>query len=89
MPRIDFRHIHRYGSRVEGISVPVVLRSGAEVIDILSHVDTGASNCLFARAHGQMLKLDIEAGDPKKFSTATGRIETFGHLVSLTVTDAS
>jgi hypothetical protein len=32
-----------------------------------------------------MLKLRIEDGDPKTFSTATGGVQTFGHVVSLTV----
>jgi hypothetical protein len=63
MPRIEFSQIHSYSSRVEGISLPVVLRSGAETIDLLAYVDTGASNCLFEREHGEMLNLNIEAGD--------------------------
>src|SRR5437588_690207 len=85
VPRLEFRSIHRYGSKGEGISVPVLLRSGAAAIDILAYVDTGSSNCLFRREHGEMLKLKIEDGYPKTFSTATGSVQTFGHLVSLTV----
>jgi len=41
-----------------------------------SHVHTDAS-----RVEG------IEAGDPKIFSTATGRVNAFGHMVSLEVLD--
>jgi hypothetical protein len=41
-----------------------------------SHVHTYAS-----RVEG------IEAGDPKIFSTATGRVNAFGHMVSLEVLD--
>ena len=48
---------------------------------MLAYVDTGASNCLFERELGEMLRLDIEAGQPKTFSTATARVETFGHRV--------
>ena len=73
--------------REVGISLPVVLRRGPETVDLLAHVDTVATNCLFEREHGEMLNLDIEAGQPKTFSTATGRVETFGHLVSLDVMD--
>jgi len=51
----------------------------------MAQVDTGASNCLFRREHGEVLKLKMEDGDPRTFSTATGPLRTFGHLVSLTV----
>lgn len=87
MPRLDFSHIHCYESRLEGITLPLVLRSAGETVDLLAHVDTGASNCLFEREHGEMLNLDIEAGDPKAFSTATGHIHAFGHMVSLEALD--
>ena len=87
MPQLEFRHVHRYASRVQGITLPVVLRNGADAIDLLARVDTGASNCLFEREHGEMLNLDIDAGEPKTFSTATGRVDAFGHLVSLEVLD--
>lgn len=85
MPRLEFSHVHSYPSRVEGITLPLVLRSAEETVDLLAHVDTGASNCLFEREHGEMLNLDIESGDPKTFATATGRINAFGHVVSLEV----
>jgi hypothetical protein len=87
MPRLEFSHVQSYASRAEGISLPVVLRSRGERIDLIASVDTGASNCLFERAHGEVLNLDIEAGDAKTFLTATGRVDAFGHMVSLEVLD--
>jgi Aspartyl protease len=87
MQNLEFSHVYSYSSRVEGIALPVVLRSGDETVDLLAHVDTGASHCLFEREHGEMLNLEIERGDPKSFSTATGRLDAFGHLVSLEVLD--
>lgn len=65
--------------------MPVVLRSSGKNVHLFASIDTGASNCLFEREHGELLNLDIEAGDAKTFSTANGRIETFGHVVSLEV----
>src|SRR5258708_21250262 len=62
MPRLEFSHVHSYVSKGEGITLPLVLRSGEETVDLLAQVDTGASNCLFEREHGEMLNLDIEAG---------------------------
>jgi predicted aspartyl protease len=46
-------------------------------------VDTGASNCLFEREHGEMLDIDVETGESKTFWTANGRVETFGHVVEI------
>ena len=45
--------------------------------------DTGASHCLFERRHAELLNLEVEAGDPLAFRTATGRVEAFGHLVTI------
>ena len=85
MPSLEFSHLHSYPARVEGIALPVILRNGKEATDVLAFVDTGASNCLFEREHGELLGLEIETGQPKTFWTATGRVETFGHLVALEV----
>jgi hypothetical protein len=52
---------------------------------VLAFVDTGASNCLFERAVGEMLGLDIETGDLKVFSAASGPVKAFGHMVSVNV----
>jgi len=83
MARIEFSHIHSYKTTQEGIPLAVVLKSGDETVDLLAHIDTGASSCLFACEQGEMLSLDIEAGEPKVFQTATGRLHTFGHVVTL------
>ena len=65
--------------------MPVVLKNDGESVDVLAFVDTGASNCLFERQYAELLNLEIEAGDPKTFWTATGRVETFGHTIELDV----
>ena len=85
MPKLDFNSVHSYSPQSEGIALPVVLRYGAEAVDLLAFVDTGASNCLFQREHGELLGFEIESGQPKTFWTATGRLETFGQLVTLEV----
>ena len=63
-----------------GIPVPIVLRSGSERADLFAYIDTGASDCLFARGQGELLGLNIESGEPKTFRTASGRIQAFGHI---------
>jgi hypothetical protein len=63
----------------------VVLRNGGEAVKLLAYLDTGASNCLFERKHGELLNLEIEAGDRRIFRTATGGVDAFGHVVELEV----
>jgi hypothetical protein len=87
VPRLDFAHVHSYSSSAEGVALPIALRSGPETVDLLAYIDTGASNCLFEREYGEMLLLNVEAGQPKTFWTATGPVDTFGHVVSLEVFD--
>jgi len=78
MPAIEFSRIHRYAPGADGVSLPVILGSGAERVKLVAYVDTGAGNCLFERKHGELLNLDVEDGDPRAFRTATGRVEAFG-----------
>jgi predicted aspartyl protease len=67
--------------------LPVVLRHGDGVADVLAFVDTGASHCVFARAQADLPGLDIEAGDRRSFSTAAGPVRTFGHWVTIEAFD--
>ena len=55
------------------------------MVKLPASVDTGASNCLFERKHAELLNLDLEAGDRKTFRTATGRVDAFGHRVTMEV----
>ena len=83
MPAIEFSRAHSYLPGADGIALPVFLNNGLERVKLLAHVDTGASRCLFERRHGELLNLDVEAGDQITFRTATGRVEAFGHLVTI------
>ena len=85
MHQLEFSQVYRYRSTASGISIPVVLKSGGEVADLLAYLDTGASDCLFERKHGELLDLEIEAGDRRTFRTATGGVDAFGHIVELEV----
>ncbi len=83
MPAIEFSRAHSYLLEADGISLPVFLNNGAERVKLLANVDTGASHCLFERRQAELLDLDVEAGDPMTFRTATGRVEAFGHLITI------
>jgi hypothetical protein len=85
MPSLEFSQVHHYDSTEGGISMPAVLRSGGKTTRLVAYLDTGAANCLFERKHGEMLKLEIEAGDRRTFSTVAGGVVAFGHFVQLEV----
>jgi len=74
MPRLEFSHRHIYSGHEQGISLPIILRSGDERADLVAKIDTGATNCLFDRQQGEALDLDIENGH---------RVEAFGHIVQI------
>jgi hypothetical protein len=85
MAKLEFSRTHSYPSTVAGISMPVVLKCGDDAVHLLGYLDTGASHCLFERRHGELLRLDIEAGDRRAFGTATGSVVAFGHVVQLEI----
>lgn len=81
--RLDFGISHTYNDRDNGISIPVKLIAGTRDVDLTAIVDTGSTFCLFERAIGEWLGLDIEAGDRQEFRTAAGRFVAFGHELTL------
>jgi hypothetical protein len=85
MAELAFTHSYKYKDAAGGIELPVVLIGTSETVDLVACLDTGASNCLFERLHGELLNLDVESGGPKTFRTATGRVETIGPLITLSV----
>src|ERR1051326_8579193 len=85
METLAFRTSHAYDTQQSGITVPVFLSCGGARVELHAKVDTGASACIFARGHGELLRLDIESGMPEYFGTATGRFKAYGHTVTLSV----
>lgn len=85
--RLEFSQVHSYSGKASGISIPIRVRSGARTVDVLAYIDTGASDCLFERIVGETLRLDVEAGEPRGFATAAGRVQTFGHSVIIETLD--
>ena len=59
--------------------------SGDKKIGLTASIDTGASHCLFERAYGEGLEIDLEQGDRIAFHTANSRFEAFGHEIILSV----
>ncbi len=82
---LRFSQRYVYDSRIEGITIPVVLKSGSERIDLLAKIDTGASDSLFERDYAEALSLRVEEGLRKTFSTANSRFEAYGHELAIEV----
>ncbi len=85
METLSFRLSYAYDLQQIGITVPIILSLGALQVELQAKVDTGASACIFARGHGELLGLAIESGRPEYFGTATGRFKAYGHSLTLTV----
>ena len=83
---ISFQYTHDYGtySRTDGIVVPIGLSiGGRSVPELLAKLDTGAEDCIFQREYGEQWGLEIESGLPKRFGSAAGGFDAFGHAVDI------
>lgn len=85
--QLEFERLLKYDTREQGISVSVKLSLGQSSVDVLAKLDCGASNCVFERAHGEFLEIEVESGYLRSFSTATGYFDAYGHSVTMTVED--
>ena len=85
MHRLQFTRIHQYASRDGSVTVPVVLRSGVNAVDLVASVDTGASNCLFESAYATELGLELTDGILTRFRTANSNFDAYGHEVEVDV----
>lgn|SRR5271166_5902115 len=83
--KINFSERHKYDSRLEGITVPAVLKTGREEIELLAKLDTGSAYCLFERGCGEALGLPIEDGVHETIRTVNSRFDAYGHVISIQV----
>jgi hypothetical protein len=56
-------------------------------VSLTAKIDTGADYCLFERAFGERLGLDVESGPKRPFRTVAGRFEAHEHLVVIETFD--
>lgn len=82
---LTFRTKHRYETTKIGITVPVELTDSSNVVQVDAKLDTGASFCIFERAYGEMLGLNVESGTQSLVSTANSTFQAFGHWLTMTV----
>lgn len=82
---LTFAQTYLYDMAKPGISVPVILKSGANGFECEAKLDTGSSHCVFKRSHGLFLGLELEKGTPQEMHTVTGSFLTYGHEVMISV----
>lgn len=82
---LSFVQLALYDAGRAGINVPLMLGSGGSAITLEAKIDTGATDCIFAREHGERLGLSVERGGRVLINTATGRFAVYGHDVTLSV----
>ena len=85
MHQLSFTRLHSYADRAATITVPVALRSGANVADLVASLDTGASQCLFENAYASELGIDLTSGVLTRFQTANSSFDAYGHEVEIDV----
>ena len=81
--QLTFAAKHIYEGNQLGITVPVILRSGHEFLEVEAKIDTGSQYCVFAREVGEELGLEIEAGTPQPMRSLHGVSTFYGHEVTL------
>ena len=85
MHQLEFACAYDYSREDESVVIPVVLRSGANEIQVAASVDTGASFCLFGTEIAEALGLDLTSGNRRRFRTANSLFDAYGHEVELHV----
>lgn len=85
MYQLEFGSAYSYAGDHEGISVPVMLRSGAKSMRLAASVDTGATFCIFRNELAEALGLDSASGVRKRFRTANSSFEAVGYEVEISV----
>lgn len=80
-----FNQFSSYDAGQPGITIPVTLSLVGVQVLLNAKIDTGASECIFARQYGENLGLDIESGELIEIGTATGIFQAFRHPVILKI----
>lgn len=83
--QMRFAKLATYDPGLPGITVETTLSLSGAFVSLAAKLDTGSTNCIFARRHGESLGLDIERGVPLRIRTAAGSFSAYSHEVTLEV----
>lgn len=84
---LKFEKLAFYDAGQVGISIDVRLELGGRSSEFTAKLDTGATACVFNRAYGEEIGIEIETGEAQRFSTTTGSFSAYGHYVTLIAAD--
>lgn len=84
---LKFEKLAFYDAGQVGISIDVRLELGGRSSEFTAKLDTGATACVFNRAYGEEIGIEIETGEAQRFSTMTGSFSAYGHYVTLIAAD--
>jgi len=82
--QLSFERLLQYKS-YDSVVLPVMLRLGEKTSSFEAQLDTGASLCIFRRALGEDLGIEIENGIREQINTVTGSFFAYGHQLTLSV----
>jgi hypothetical protein len=82
---LTFDKTHYYNTLKPGITLTAILHYGQESVECEARLDTGSSHCIFKRAHGELLGLDIESTVVENIGTVTGSFKAHLHTVTVEV----
>ncbi len=83
--QLSFEKLAEYDAGQLGVTLSVALSFTDVSVTFDAKLDTGSSECVFARRHGEALGLDIESGERVRIGTATGSFIAYRHELTLTV----
>jgi hypothetical protein len=83
--QLSFTKLIEYDPGQPSITIPITLSVSHTRVDCDAKVDTGSSNCIFARGVGEELGLDIESGLRLLVGTVTGNFVAYLHEVNLSL----
>lgn len=84
---LEFERLVEYDTRRTGITVEIRLKIAGSEVAVSPKIDTGSTDCVFVRAVGEDLGLEIEKGESGFIGTATGNFRAFLHPVTLSILD--
>lgn len=83
--QVTYDQLVSYDPGQAGITLSVTLSLAARPVNVEVKLDTGATDCIFAREWGDQLGLDVESGRAVRIRTTTGVFIAHEHDVTLNV----
>lgn len=80
--QLDFDQLANYDPGQPGITLSVTLKLVSHSVNVEAKLDTGATDCVFAREQAEQLGLSVESGRPVRIRTATGSFIAHAHDVT-------